>query len=90
MAHWAEIDETNEVVRVVVADADKYDWLIENLGGEWVETFKDRSARGNYAAPGFTYDEALDAFISPKPSETAILDETTFQWVEPEIVDETA
>jgi hypothetical protein len=40
--------------------------------------------RGNYAGIGWTYDEELDAFIPPKPSEDATLDETTFSWVVPE------
>ena len=40
--------------------------------------------RGNYAGIGFTYDATLDAFIPPKPSEDATLDETTFTWVVPE------
>jgi hypothetical protein len=41
--------------------------------------------RGNYAGIGFTYDEALDAFIPPKPSDGEwVLDETTFSWVEVE------
>jgi hypothetical protein len=38
MAHWAEIDENNIVVRVTVGDDDGHDWLIENLGGVWVQT----------------------------------------------------
>ena len=43
--------------------------------------------RGNYAGIGFTYDEALDAFIPPKPEPTDevadwVLDEETFTWVE--------
>ena len=41
--------------------------------------------RGNYAGVGFVYDEALDAFIPPKPSEDATLDEVTFSWVVPEV-----
>lgn len=40
--------------------------------------------RGNYAGIGFTYDETLDAFIPPKPSEDATLDTETFTWVMPE------
>jgi hypothetical protein len=40
--------------------------------------------RGNYAGIGFTYDETLDAFIPPKPSEDATLDPDTFSWVVPE------
>jgi hypothetical protein len=43
--------------------------------------------RGNYAGIGYTYDEALDAFIAPKPEPTDeiadwVLDEETFTWVE--------
>ena len=42
MAHWAELDASNCVIRVTVAndenDADGYNWLIENLGGVWVQT----------------------------------------------------
>jgi hypothetical protein len=40
--------------------------------------------RGNYAGIGFTYDEALDAFIPPNPGEDYVLDEETFSWVEVE------
>lgn len=37
MSHWAELDENNVVIRVLVGDnneADEgYQWLIDNLGG---------------------------------------------------------
>ena len=44
MAHWAEIDENNIVLRVLVGDNNDpagdegYQWLIDNLGGTWVKT----------------------------------------------------
>lgn len=42
MAHWAEIDENNIVLRVTVGDNNEpdegYQWLIDNLGGTWVKT----------------------------------------------------
>ena len=42
MAHWAELDENNIVVRVTVGNNDEldegYQWLIDNLGGRWVKT----------------------------------------------------
>jgi hypothetical protein len=43
-----------------------------------------KAYRGNYAGIGYTYDETLDAFIPPKPSEDATLDPDTFNWVVPE------
>jgi hypothetical protein len=39
--------------------------------------------RGNYAGIGFTYDEALDAFIPPKPFESWVLNEDTCLWDAP-------
>jgi hypothetical protein len=42
MAHWAEIDKSSIVIRVLVTNNDDlnegYDWLVENLGGTWVKT----------------------------------------------------
>jgi hypothetical protein len=44
MAHWAEIDENNIVLRVTVGDNNDpsgdegYQWLIDNLGGTWIQT----------------------------------------------------
>ena len=46
---------------------------------------QSKAFRGNYAGIGFTYDEELDAFIPPKPSEDATLDTETFTWVVPEV-----
>jgi hypothetical protein len=45
---------------------------------------QSKAFRGNYAGIGFTYDADLDAFIPPKPSEDATLDEATFSWIVPE------
>lgn len=82
MAHWAEIDENNIVLRVTVGDNDDpngdegYQWLIDNLGGRWVKTSYNTFGgvhklggtpfRKNYAGIGYIYDEQRDAFIPPK------------------------
>lgn len=90
MAHFAEIDENNIVLRVLVTDNNDpagdegYSWLVTNLGGRWVQTSYNGNFRKNYAGIGFTYDEVLDAFIPPKPSEDCVLDEDTCTWVCPE------
>jgi hypothetical protein len=39
--------------------------------------------RKNYAVIGGIYDESLDAFISPKPFESWVLNEQTCRWVSP-------
>jgi hypothetical protein len=70
MSHWAELDQDNKVIRVLVGnnnDPDEgYQWLIDNLGGTWIKTSYNATIRKNYAGVGFTYDADLDAFISPK------------------------
>jgi len=87
MSHFAEIDENNIVLRVLVGDNDMpnegYDWFVENLGGTWIKTSYNGSIRKNYAGVGYTYDEERDAFISPKPFESWTLNETTCQWQSP-------
>ena len=71
MSHWAELDDSNIVLRVVVGDNNDpagdegYSWLIENLGGNWVQTSYNGNFRFNYAGIGFTYDPIDDAFIAP-------------------------
>ena len=71
MAHWAELDENNKVIRVTVGnnnDADEgYQWLIDNLGGTWVKTSYNSKIRYNFAGIGYTYDPIDDAFIAPMP-----------------------
>ena len=73
MAHWAELDDNNKVLRILVGDNNDpagdegYQWLIDNLGGTWVKTSYNGSIRYNYAGIGYTYDPIDDAFIAPMP-----------------------
>jgi hypothetical protein len=87
MAHWAEIDENNLVVRVLVGsneDPDEgYQWLIDNLGGRWIKTSYNTLGgvhttggtplRKNFAGEGYIYDEQRDAFIPPQPEQKETL-----------------
>lgn len=97
MANWAEIDENNIVLRVVVGDDNFPDeglsWLIENLGGRWIKTSYNTingehinggtPIRGTYAGEGYFYDEILDIFIPPQPYPSWILDTNTCIWNPP-------
>jgi len=73
MSHWAELDATNTVLRVLVGDNNDpngdegYQWLIDNLGGTWVKTSYNGKIRYNFAGIGFTYNSEVDAFIAPRP-----------------------
>lgn len=74
MAHWAEIDSNNIVLRVLVGDNNDpagdegYQWLIDHLGGTWLKTSynaKTNGFRKNFAGIGYTYDPIEDAFNPP-------------------------
>jgi hypothetical protein len=75
MSHWAELDENNKVLRVLVGDNNDpagdegYQWLINNLGGTWIQTSYNSNFRFNFAGIGYTYDPIDDAFIAPIPCE---------------------
>lgn len=87
IAHFAELDENNIVLRVLVTDNDfpneGYDWLVDNLGGTWVQTSYNANFRKNFAGVGFSYDAERDAFIPPKPFESWTLNEDTCNWEAP-------
>ena len=86
MAHWAELDENNVVLRVTVGsndDADEgYGWIIENLGGRWVQTSYNGRIRKQFAGVGYTYNEDADVFIAPSPFPSWSLDEN-YDWQAP-------
>ena len=87
MAHWAEIDSDNKVLRVLVGDNNDpagdegYSWLIDNLDGTWIKTSYNAKIRYNFAGVGYIYDPVDDAFIAPIPCEhdTLILNDKK-QW----------
>lgn len=69
MSHFAEIDKNNIVLRVLVGDNNDpngdegYKWLIDNLGGTWIQTSYNANFRGVFASVGDTYDPINDVFI---------------------------
>lgn len=95
MAHFAQLDNNNNVIQVIVVHNNE---LLENgveseskgiafcqslFGGNWKQTSYNGNIRKNYAGIGFTYDTARDAFIPPKPYASWVLDEDTCRWQAP-------
>jgi hypothetical protein len=88
MAHYAFLDKNNIVTEVIVG-IDETE-LIEGIDPEtWYGQFRGQvckrtsyngNIRKNYAGIGWFYNETLDAFISPKPSDDATLNPETAQW----------
>ena len=98
MAHFAELDETNTVLTVVVVGNEfttidgvedeqrGIDFLNDLLGpdrGTWIQTSYNNNTRYEYAAVGGTYDPVLDIFIQPKPYPSWGLDDTGHFWEPP-------
>lgn len=73
MAHFAEIDNNNVVLRVLALDnsleAQGADFLANTLGlgGRWIQTSYNANFRGKYAGIGDIYDEVNDVFVAPEP-----------------------
>ena len=76
MAHFAEIDNTNKVIRVLVVDNSQehrgQEFLAEDceLGGTWIQTSYNGNIRGKFAGIGDIYDPINDVFVSPVVEET--------------------
>ena len=86
MSHWAEIDENNIVIRVLVGNNDAPDEgesFMNSLGGTWIKTSYNSTIRKNFANPGMRYDLDRDAFIYNKPFESWSLNEDTCKWEAP-------
>ena len=87
MAHFAEINASNIVQRVIVVpdseEANGAAWCANLLGGTWVQTSYNATIRKNFAGIGYTFDSVRNAFIPPKPYPSWVLNETTCQWDAP-------
>ena len=89
MAHFAEIDDNNIVVRVLVVPDEQetrgqeYLAIDCGLGGTWIQTSYNNRIRVRYAGEGYSYDPVRDAFIEPQPFPDWVLGESTLGWVPP-------
>lgn len=82
MAHFAKLDESNNVTEVVVvnnSDAPDEAAGVAFLtalfgGGQWVQTSYNATIRKQYAGIGYSYDLVADVFIAPRPFPSWALD----------------
>lgn len=98
MAHFAQLDENNRVINVIVVNnedtSDSMGVEVEDIGIEfckrlvgentkWKQTSYNGNFRVRYAGIGYTYDEKRDAFIRPKPFDSWSLNESDLEWYSP-------
>lgn len=96
MAHFAQLDENNVVLQVIVihnnelmgggveSEAKGIEFCQSLFPGtNWKQTSYNGKMRKNYAGIGFTYDATRDAFIAPQPFPSWMLNESTCGWQPP-------
>jgi len=98
MAHYAELNHENVVIRVIpgwdeTVKSEMEQLLLLETGNIWKRTSYNTAGgkhllggtpfRKNYAGIGYTYDPVRDAFIPPKPFPSWVLNEETCLWEAP-------
>lgn len=96
MAHFAELNENNAVLRVVVINnsdiLDSNGNESESIGqefchnlynGRWVQTSYNNKIRKYYAQPGMIYREDLDVFMRPNFYPSWNFSDKTKDWEPP-------
>jgi hypothetical protein len=98
MAHFAQLDENNTVLQVVVVNNDdignlpfpdsepvgiSYLHNLFGLEGIWKQTSFNGSFRQRLAAPGCIYNAYRDYFVLEKPYPSWVLNEEDGSWVSP-------
>lgn len=97
MAHFAQLDENNIVIQVIVVHNNE---LLDNgtesefkgilfcqsifgIDTVWKQTSYNSSFRGNFAGVGFLYEPLRDVFLEPKPYFNWVLNNVTYKWEAP-------
>jgi hypothetical protein len=98
MAHFAQLNENNEVLQIIVIANEELlneagveeeirgiEWCHRAYGQDtkWVQTSYNANKRKNYACVGGVYDAARDAFIGAQPYPSWVLDEASCVWHAP-------
>jgi hypothetical protein len=97
MAHYAELNHENVVIRVIPGwdETEKSGMetiLLLETGNIWKRTSyntiggqhpEGKPFRKNYAGIGYKYDSQRDAFIPPQPFPSWVLNEDTCLWDAP-------
>ena len=95
MAHFAELDENNTVLQVIVvhnnelmdgeteSEVKGVGFCVSLFGGSnWVQTSYNGNIRKQFAGIGYTYGDTNEVFIAPQPYPSWSLDDS-FDWQPP-------
>lgn len=88
MAHFAQVNEDNIVINVVVVPNEQehrgQEFMAEDLGlgGKWIQTSYNNRIRNIFACIGYWYLPDKDVFVAPRPYPSWELNED-FEWEAP-------
>ena len=82
MAHFAQIDDNNIVIKVLRIEQEVIDTGKFGDTSKWVQTSYNGNIRGRFAGIGYTYNDEKDIFIEPQPYPSWRLDENN-EWIPP-------
>jgi hypothetical protein len=95
MAHFAELDENNKVIQVIVVHNNELlddngneseqkgiDFCVNLFGGTWIQTSYNGNFRERYAGIGSFYISAADLFTEAQPYPSWSLD-SNYKWQAP-------
>jgi hypothetical protein len=101
MAHFAQLDENNVVLQVIVVNnkdtSDAFGVEKEHigaafcerlLGGRWIQTSYNGNIRKIYAGKGMVYLKEHGHFADPKPSDDHVYDPENGEWYVPGMEDD--
>jgi hypothetical protein len=96
MAHFAELDDNNVVLRTIVINNSELldensveqeekgiSFCIQLYGGRWIQTSYSSAFRKNFAGVGYFYDSDEDAFYPLQPFPSWTLNKESAQWESP-------
>jgi hypothetical protein len=82
MSHFAQIDENNIVLQVIVAEQDFINSGAVGDPSKWIQTSYNNNFRKQFAGIGYTYNAEADVFVAPQPYPSWTLDQN-YNWKAP-------
>lgn len=97
MAHFAELDKSNKIIRVIVVSNEEItdtdgiehedrgiDFCRKLFGNDtrWAQCSYNNNFRGKFPGKGYTFDPKANVFIPPKPYDSWMLN-SNYDWKAP-------
>lgn len=78
-----QVDDKELMIDGVEIEQNGIDFCSSLYGGIWIQTWTDGGIRKRFGGIGYIYDSTIDAFLSPKPYSSWVLNLDTLNYVSP-------